>query len=98
MSKHDAFVEIEVGDVIDLHTFKPSDVKDLIPEYIMVCRQKGIRQVRIIHGKGKGTMKRIVHSVLSRMPEVTSFKLDGGGAGSWGATIAVLNPVKSQEE
>ena len=53
-----------------LHTFKPSEIKDLVPDYIAACHEKGIFQVRIIHGKGIGNLRRTVHSILSRHPLV----------------------------
>jgi dsDNA-specific endonuclease/ATPase MutS2 len=67
-------------------------VKDLVQDYIAECRVKGILQVRIIHGKGIGTLREMVHSVLSRMPEVESYKLADEQADGWGATIVILRP------
>lgn len=81
--------EYPIDGVLDLHTFHPSDVKDLVPEYIRVCQSKGIYQIRIIHGKGKGVLRRIVHSILDGLPEVESYWQESGG-GSWGATIVKL--------
>ena len=83
-------VEIPIDGTLDLHTFKPSDVKDLVPDYLKVCHEKGILRVRIVHGKGTGVLARTVHSVLAKIPEVESFELAGPGEGSWGATIVRL--------
>ena len=80
-----------IGDELDLHTFRPRDVSSLVPDYIDECLKLGHRNVRIIHGKGKGTLRRIVHSALERHPGVVSFELGGAGGGSWGATRAVLD-------
>ena len=93
MNKDDIFIKVDITDTLDLHTFRPADVKDLVPEYIELCRRKGIRQVRIIHGKGTGVLRRTVHSLLSGIDGVESFRLAGHDAGSWGATIAVLKPL-----
>jgi dsDNA-specific endonuclease/ATPase MutS2 len=79
-------LEIPVDGVLDLHTFSPKDVKDLVPEYIEECLRRGIMDLRIIHGKGTGTLKSIVHSLLEKSPHVASFKDAGLGAGGWGAT------------
>jgi DNA-nicking Smr family endonuclease len=76
--------------VLDLHTFHPREVKDLIPEYILACQGKGILQIRIIHGKGTGTLRKIVHSLLDKNPQVLDYWQEEGSAGSWGATIALL--------
>ena len=85
-------IEYPVDGILDLHTFQPNEVKDLIPEYLSLCRQKGILQIRIIHGKGSGTLRRTVQSILQRIPEVASFQLAGEEAGGWGATIVTLKP------
>ena len=78
--------------MLDLHTFRPQEVKDLVCEYVRACREHGLLEVRIIHGKGTGALRETVHAVLARMPEVETFRLAGGDRGSWGATIAVLKP------
>jgi dsDNA-specific endonuclease/ATPase MutS2 len=83
-------VELPIDGVLDLHTFRPSDVKDLVPTYLDECRKMGILQVRIIHGKGIGALRETVHAVLRRTPGVASFGLAPGDAGGWGATIVAL--------
>jgi dsDNA-specific endonuclease/ATPase MutS2 len=65
-------------------------VKDLVHEYLAVCREKGILSVRIIHGKGTGALRRTVHAVLSGIPFVASFRLAGEDGGGWGATLVEL--------
>jgi DNA-nicking Smr family endonuclease len=83
-------VEIPIEGTLDLHTFKPSEVKDLVPEYLRECAAKGIFRVRIIHGKGTGVLARTVSSILGKMPEVASFETAGPDEGGWGATIVRL--------
>jgi DNA-nicking Smr family endonuclease len=85
-------VAIPIDGELDLHTFAPADVKELVPEYLAACRERGILRVRIIHGKGTGTLRRTVHAILDRLPEVASYALGGTLSGSWGATIVVLRP------
>jgi len=89
----ESFPELPINGVLDLHTFKPKEVKDLIQEYCLACRDKGIYQIRIIHGKGLSVLKTRVHSILSKMPEVKSFRLASETEGGWGATIVILNPL-----
>lgn len=84
--------EYPINGVLDLHTFKPSDVGDLVPEYLRVCREKGIQRVRIIHGKGTGTLRRYVHSTLDTLDMVDRYEL-AGDQSSWGATIVHLKPA-----
>ncbi|MCX6567828.1 MAG: Smr/MutS family protein [Candidatus Aminicenantes bacterium] len=79
-------VELPIDGVLDLHAFSPKDVKDLVPEYIEECLRRGITELRIIHGKGTGTLKGIVHGLLEKDPRVESFKDAGMGGGGWGAT------------
>ncbi len=84
--------ELPIDGLLDLHTFRPREVKELLPGYLAACREKGILQVRIIHGKGSGALREKVHSVLRRIPEVASFRTAGEDAGGWGATIVILKP------
>ena len=83
-------MQIPIDGVLDLHTFRPRDVGDLLPEYIAASHAKGLRQIRIIHGKGIGQMQETVHVLLSRDPHVKSFTLDHPQFGGWGATIVFL--------
>jgi dsDNA-specific endonuclease/ATPase MutS2 len=83
-------IEFPIDGTLDLHTFRPEDVKGLVRDYLEECRKRGILQVRIIHGKGIGTLREMVHALLAGMSEVESFRLAGEEAGGWGATIVVL--------
>ena len=88
-------IELPIDGTLDLHTFHPREVKELVPAYLSACQEKGILQVRIIHGKGTGALRRTVHAVLGRLPIVASFNVGGEGAGEWGATICLLRPAKT---
>ena len=91
-------IELPINGVLDLHTIHPREVKDLIPDYLAECRARGILDVRIIHGKGIGNLRRTVHAILSRLPEVTSFSLAMEDAGGWGATLVTLQPLEEKRE
>lgn len=82
----------ELGDAIDLHTFLPKECADVVEEYVRAAREAGKPAVRIIHGKGNGTLRKITHAVLEKHPDVDSFNLDE--TGNWGATIVELKPRK----
>jgi DNA-nicking Smr family endonuclease len=82
-------VKIPVDGSLDLHAFAPRDAVSVVNEYIWACLEKGIHDVRIIHGKGKGVIKRTVHTLLEKHPRVSAFRLDSGPSG-WGATIVRL--------
>lgn len=84
-------IEFEISDELDLHTFRPQEVGELVPDYIELCLEKGITRVRIIHGKGIGTLREIVHAILKKDPRVERFELAGAGEGGWGATIVWLS-------
>jgi len=62
--------EYPIDGELDLHTFDPSDVDDLVPEYLRACHEKGLPEVRIIHGKGTGSLRRRVRSLLDNHPLV----------------------------
>ena len=83
---------IQLDGVLDLHTFRPDEMGDLIREYVAECRARGILRVRLIHGKGTGQLRQGVHALLQTMPEVESFRLAGAAFGGWGATIVTLKP------
>lgn len=83
-------VEIVIDGVLDLHPFSPKDLKYLIPDYIDECLKLGICDLRIIHGKGIGNIRRSVHALLERNPNVLRYTLGDVNSGNWGATIVQL--------
>jgi DNA-nicking Smr family endonuclease len=83
-------VALPITGELDLHTFRPADLGELIPAYLAECKARGIREVRIIHGKGTGTLRTTVHALLQRSPLVHSFRMGDETSGSWGATRVTL--------
>lgn len=84
-------VVITVTDTLDLHFFRPKEIKDLLDEYLRVCVDKRFSEVRLIHGKGTGQLRERVHAILRRDDRVKDFRLAGHGAGEWGATLVRLH-------
>lgn len=93
----DLTIELPIDGTLDLHTFRPGEVKDLVPDYLAACRERGIYSVRIIHGKGTGTLRQTVHAILERLDVVVSFRLAGEDAGGWGATLVELKQISVQQ-
>ena len=85
-------IELPIDGVLDLHTFDPRDVKALVPEYLAECRAHAIFDVRIIHGKGTGTLREVVRGLLARDPTVERFTSASEPDGGWGATLVRLRP------
>lgn len=83
-------VRIPITGELDLHTFRPQDVSSLLESYIAECLRLGLREVRIVHGKGTGTLRATVQACLRRHPAVVSFRTGDEHTGGWGATIATL--------
>ena len=84
-------VKIPIQDILDLHTFNPKDLPDLLVDYFEACIDAGIFSVRIVHGKGRGILKKRVQGVLKKNLMVKSFQDAPPEAGGWGATLVELN-------
>jgi DNA-nicking Smr family endonuclease len=82
---------VPVEDAIDLHAFAPRDIKSLVEEYVSAAHAAGLREVRLIHGRGKGVQRGIVQQALERHPLVEEF-WDAPGA-HLGATVARLRTL-----
>lgn len=86
-------IEIPINGELDLHTFRPSEVKDLLEDYFEACRERGIFAARVVHGKGTGALRETVHACLRRSAQVEAFRLGDQTSGGWGATLVTLrNP------
>lgn len=79
-------VELPITDVLDLHSFRPAEVPDLVRDYLDAAYEKGFRELRIIHGKGIGVQRKTVRTLLERDPRVEAFGDAPLESGSWGAT------------
>ena len=90
MDAFDDPIEIPINGELDLHTFRPSDIKYLLEDYFDACQEKGLKQVRVIHGKGIGTLRETVHAHLKKSEQVASFRLGDQSSGGWGATLVEL--------
>jgi len=86
-------VDLPIDGTLDLHMFHPAEAGDLVPEYLRACRERGILQVRLVHGKGIGELRRTIETILDRLPEVAERRTAGEDAGGWGATLVTLHPL-----
>ena len=85
-------VVLPIEDSLDLHTFSPKEMAPLVEEYLHQCQLRAFREVRIIHGRGTGTQRTIVRSLLAKHPGVAEFKDAPPESGGWGATMVILKP------
>jgi dsDNA-specific endonuclease/ATPase MutS2 len=83
-------VKLPIEDWIDLHTFSPKDIPDLLESYLEECYEAGLKEVRIIHGKGIGVQREIVHKILRESSLIDTFSQAPPQAGGWGATLATF--------
>ena len=88
-------VPLPITGELDLHTFRPAEVVSLLDDYFAACRQRGLHRVRVVHGKGTGSLRETVHAHLRRSPGVAGFALGDETSGGWGATIVTLKPTDS---
>ena len=85
-------VELPLTDVLDLHSFRPEDVKDVVRDYLDACHENGLLKLRIIHGKGIGVLRHTVRTLLQRDRRVIAFGDAPADAGGHGATWVTLAP------
>ena len=83
-------VILPIEDALDLHTFSPKEIQPLVEEYLYQCQRREFREVRIIHGRGTGTQRNLVRSLLAKSPFVAAFKDAPPESGGWGATMVML--------
>ena len=85
-------VRLPIEDLLDLHPFAPNEIPSVVEEYLAQCRQAGLSEARLIHGKGAGAQRAVVRRLLATHSAVHSFTDSPPEAGGWGATIVRLNP------
>ena len=83
-------IQLPIDGVLDLHTFQPREIKDLVLDYLAECRARGILRVRIIHGKGTGALRDAVRNQLKGHSLIASFESGHEGEGGAGVTVAKL--------
>ncbi|WP_027360038.1 Smr/MutS family protein [Desulforegula conservatrix] len=94
----DEAIIVPITDEIDLHNFRPKDVKELLEDYFQACIEKGILSVRVIHGKGTGTLRKTVESFIAKSEMVKNFAYPAPGyAGGWGATLVELKVALNKQ-
>jgi dsDNA-specific endonuclease/ATPase MutS2 len=87
---NDEPVELPLEDFIDLHSFRPRDVRDVVASYLEQAVEGGLTEVRLIHGRGIGAQREAVRALLARHPQVFEFRDAPPERGGWGATIVRL--------
>jgi DNA-nicking Smr family endonuclease len=88
-------VAIPLDGELDLHPFAPRDIPSVVEEYVRACHEKGVRRLRLAHGRGRGVQRAVVRRVLRSLSQVESFDDAPPGAGGWGATVVVLRPSRA---
>jgi DNA-nicking Smr family endonuclease len=81
-------VDVPIGPELDLHSFAPADIRSVVEEYLVEAAAKGLVQVRLVHGRGRGVQRGIVQAALEKHPLVAEFWDDTSS--HLGATIARL--------
>jgi len=87
-------VVLPITDALDLHSFAPRDIPSVVEEYLRACQERGILEVRLIHGRGRGVQRAVVQRLLARLPDVVAFTDAPPERGGWGATLVALAAAK----
>jgi dsDNA-specific endonuclease/ATPase MutS2 len=95
MSDGEEPVEIPIEDTLDLHPFRPEEIRDVTLEYLREARARGFRQVRLIHGRGIGVQRENVQALLRKLDFVEDFQDADPTGGGWGATVVLLKGPES---
>ena len=83
-------IEIPITDTLDLHPFRPKEIRDVAREYLLEAHARGFTQVRLIHGRGIGVQREGIRSLLASLDFVEAYHDADGSGGGWGATVVVL--------
>jgi DNA-nicking Smr family endonuclease len=86
-------VELPIEDALDLHSFRPADIRSVVDEYLIAAQARGFTEVRLIHGRGIGVQRAIVQSLLAAHPLVVGFVDAPEDRGGRGATLVRLRPA-----
>lgn len=84
--------EVPLTGELDLHAFAPRDVVSVVEEYVRACHERGLRELRLVHGRGRGVRRAEVRRLLAKIAAVESFADAPPGSGGWGATVVRLRP------
>ena len=85
-------IEIPITDTLDLHPFRPDEIKDVAREYLIEAHRLGITQVRLIHGRGIGVQRERIRSLLRELDFILDFEDADPSGGGWGSTVVLLAP------
>lgn len=91
-------VVLPIEDWIDLHPFRPEEIRSVVESYLEAALAKGLTEVRLVHGRGIGVQRRIVRSLLASHPAVVDFADAPPGSGGWGATVVRLSPARGEPD
>lgn len=91
----DGPVPIPLDGVLDLHGIRPQDIREVLLEYLRECRAAGILEVRVVHGKGIGEIRRSVWKILQDHPDVERMSEASRHFGGWGATLVQLKTIET---
>ena len=87
-------ISIPITDTLDLHPFRPAEVRDVAREYLLEAYARGYRQVRLIHGRGVGVQREGIRTLLSSLEFVIDFHDADASGGGWGSTVVLLASQK----
>ncbi len=81
---------VKITNILDLHGFFPEQIPEIMDAFIENALELKLKEIKVIHGKGKSRLKYEVYKFLKDHPKILEYRDALPAQGGWGATIIVI--------